>query len=273
MASRLGSVATSSAASRSSHSLVTPTVLALSEASVPQCDAHLFDYLNIEMSQALLDSAAHAQAKLDARRALIEREFIDNFDLDLNAGGEGEPGAAVALDRQTAERSKAQAHDEALRTRLEGIGFKVGWALAERLAKERGPIAKQTQQPASLTTPQAAPPTLPLPLEPLEVVKFVCKDVWTTLYDKQIDNLRTNHRGVFVLQDNAFRPLLRLAVSNPGNPALREEGIRKGRQMLAMAAGTIRGGLGLLGISSVITVEYAGGAQCTFTIKTTAKAG
>ena len=28
----------------------------------------------------------------------------------------------------------------------------------------------------------------------LERVKFVCKELWTVVWDKQIDNLRTNHR-------------------------------------------------------------------------------
>lgn len=36
-------------------------------------------------------------------------------------------------------------------------------------------------------------------------MKFICTDFWTCIYKKQIDNLRTNHQGVYVLQDNAFR--------------------------------------------------------------------
>jgi hypothetical protein len=34
----------------------------------------------------------------------------------------------------------------------------------------------------------------PLFAETLDVIKFVCKDVWIALWDKQVDNLRTNHR-------------------------------------------------------------------------------
>ena len=45
----------------------------------------------------------------------------------------------------------------------------------------------------------------------LEAVKFICKDIWIALYDKQIDNLRTNHRGVYVLLDNSFKPLSRVS--------------------------------------------------------------
>ena len=28
----------------------------------------------------------------------------------------------------------------------------------------------------------------------LDVIKFVCKDFWTALFKKQVDNLKTNHR-------------------------------------------------------------------------------
>lgn len=48
----------------------------------------------------------------------------------------------------------------------------------------------------------------------LEVVKFVCKDLWIALYDKQIDNLRTNHRGAYVLLDNSFKPLSRVSAGS-----------------------------------------------------------
>ncbi|CAG8578947.1 5451_t:CDS:2 [Acaulospora colombiana] len=75
--------------------------------------------------------------------------------------------------------------EEALKCRLENIGVHVGSALVER------------DRPRFIDT--------------LETIKFLCKDVWTAVWDKQVDNLRTNHRGVYVLQDNAFRPLLRIS--------------------------------------------------------------
>jgi hypothetical protein len=28
----------------------------------------------------------------------------------------------------------------------------------------------------------------------LDVIKFLCKDLWTILFKKQVDNLKTNHR-------------------------------------------------------------------------------
>ena len=45
----------------------------------------------------------------------------------------------------------------------------------------------------------------------LDIMKYICKDLWVTVYKKQIDNLRTNHQGVYVLHDNRFRFLARMA--------------------------------------------------------------
>ncbi|CCU99559.1 unnamed protein product [Malassezia sympodialis ATCC 42132] len=51
----------------------------------------------------------------------------------------------------------------------------------------------------------------------LERVKFVCKDLWSAVWDKQIDNLRTNHRGVFVLQDHSLKTLAAVRSADKGN--------------------------------------------------------
>ncbi|WFD41441.1 hypothetical protein MPSI1_000068 [Malassezia psittaci] len=74
---------------------------------------------------------------------------------------------------------------ELAQNRMESVGMHVGACLVEQLVPNR------------LRTTQT-----------LDNVKFVCKELWMALWDKQIDNLRTNHRGMFVLQDVAFRPLL-----------------------------------------------------------------
>lgn len=40
---------------------------------------------------------------------------------------------------------------------------------------------------------------------PLEAMKFICRDVWKNIFGKQMDNLRTNHVGTFVLID--YKPV------------------------------------------------------------------
>lgn len=80
----------------------------------------------------------------------------------------------------------------------------------------------------------------------LDVIKFLCKDLWTLVFRKQIDNLKTNHRvrtvpprslslrrrwgsrlayadrrdkGVYVLTDNLFQPFRRMS-TEAGGPAV-----------------------------------------------------
>jgi trafficking protein particle complex subunit 6 len=55
--------------------------------------------------------------------------------------------------------------------RLETLGYRVGQGLVERFSRDR-PRFNDT----------------------LDVIKFLCKDLWTLLFRKQVDNLKTNHR-------------------------------------------------------------------------------
>lgn len=47
--------------------------------------------------------------------------------------------------------------------------------------------------------------------EELDTLKFLCTDFWSAIYKKQVDNLRTNHQGVYVLLDNEFRFLSKIS--------------------------------------------------------------
>ncbi|XP_058856334.1 trafficking protein particle complex subunit 6B isoform X3 [Acipenser ruthenus] len=73
-------------------------------------------------------------------------------------------------------------------TRLENMGFRVGQGLIERFTKDTARFKDE-----------------------LDVMKFICKDFWTSVFKKQIDNLRTNHQGIYVLQDNKFRLLAQMS--------------------------------------------------------------
>ncbi|XP_076803350.1 trafficking protein particle complex subunit 6b-like isoform X2 [Clavelina lepadiformis] len=81
-------------------------------------------------------------------------------------------------------------------SQLEAHGFRVGQSLAEQLTKD---------------TPRFK--------DDLEIMKFICRDFWNAVYQKQVDNLRTNH------------------------------------QFLAVPCGFVRGALANLGINSVVTAE------------------
>jgi trafficking protein particle complex subunit 6 len=55
--------------------------------------------------------------------------------------------------------------------RLETLGYRVGQGLVERFSRDRPRFS-----------------------DTLDVIKFLCKDLWTLLFRKQVDNLKTNHR-------------------------------------------------------------------------------
>ncbi|XP_058900951.2 trafficking protein particle complex subunit 6A isoform X1 [Kogia breviceps] len=120
---------------------------------------------------------------------------------------------------------------------LEGMGFRVGQALGERLPRE----------------------TLAF-REELDVLKFLCKDVWAAVFHKQMDSLRTNHQGTYVLQDNSFPLLIRMA---SGLQYLEEA-----PKFLAFTCGLLRGTLSTLGLKSLVTASVAalpassGGVTC-----------
>ena len=84
-----------------------------------------------------------------------------------------------------ARRSATRTHRE---KDLDTVGFQVGQKLAERYSKDKGVFEND-----------------------LAVITFLCKDFWTEVYGKQMDKLRTNHKGVFELQDHRFRSVLRIS--------------------------------------------------------------
>ncbi|KAE8584983.1 hypothetical protein XENTR_v10021184 [Xenopus tropicalis] len=118
---------------------------------------------------------------------------------------------------------------------LEGMGFRVGQGLIERLTKD-SPSFK----------------------DDLEVVKFVCKDFWTILFKKQIDNLRTNHQGTYVLQDNRFMLLTQLSSS--------KQYLEEAPKFLPYTCGLIKGALSNLGISCTVSAEVVVMPACKFQV-------
>ncbi|KAA8536931.1 hypothetical protein F0562_029409 [Nyssa sinensis] len=132
--------------------------------------------------------------------------------------------------------------------RIEAIGYQVGHQLSERYTMERPRFSDH-----------------------LEAIKFICKDFWSELFKKQIDNLKTNHRGTFVLQDNRFRWLARMSVdpssensSSPQDPSTMAE--NKAAQAVGMhlyfPCGIIRGALSNLGIPCAVSADISNLPAC-----------
>ncbi|KAL0587701.1 hypothetical protein ABG067_002720 [Albugo candida] len=134
------------------------------------------------------------------------------------------------------EQSRAMRED--FLKKLEGLGFDVGYRFAERYAKDR-----------------------PRMTMPLDVIKFICKEFWISVFKKQIDKLQTNHRGVFVLQDFSFRWLSSFSAST--DESTREMAL----VYLVFPCGFIRGALTNLGITAIVNADVTSLPGCLFNIK------
>ncbi|XRB22647.1 trafficking protein particle complex subunit 6 [Pseudoscourfieldia marina] len=119
---------------------------------------------------------------------------------------------------------------------LQAIGYRVGYALVERCSRGK-----------------------PRPTDKLDAVKFVCKDFWSVAFGKNVDHLRTNHRGVFVLQDTSFRNL-RHVPQHANNDVANER--------LQIPTGMLQGALAALGVPPTsVEVECNSPPDVTFTVK------
>lgn len=127
----------------------------------------------------------------------------------------------------------------AKRRRLEALGQDVGGRLVERYALDRDRLDHD-----------------------LDMVKFICKDFWEHTFKKQIDVLRTNHRGLYVLTDNNFRWLRSVSVDgeHPGSP----------EDYAVFPCGLICGALTRLGVQCRVTAELiplATTYKCSFNVQ------
>lgn len=121
--------------------------------------------------------------------------------------------------------------------RLEWMGFSVGYRVIERLTKDWGRFKDE-----------------------LDMIKFICMDFWASLYHKQIDNLRTNHHGVYVLQDNNFRLLEKVGANGS------KQYLRECPHLVAFTCGLLRGSLANLGIISTVHAEISALPSCKFNV-------
>lgn len=90
--------------------------------------------------------------------------------------------------------------NQQINVKLEMLGYKLGIKLNELLLyKLNDQLIKNEENLISV----------------LDIMKFICKDFWKLLFKKQINNLRTNHRGTFVLVDSNFRLIEHLHMNHP----------------------------------------------------------
>jgi hypothetical protein len=127
--------------------------------------------------------------------------------------------------------------------------------------------------------------------EELDMLKFLCTDFWSSIYKRQVDNLRTNHQGVYVLMDNDFRFLNKLSASSQYVEYAPQVSIRfyfrnynssffprillwnwlcinyDLLQYVTFTCGLIRGALANLGTTCIVTAEVHAMPACKFHIE------
>jgi trafficking protein particle complex subunit 6 len=171
--------------------------------------------------------------------------------------------AAVALHKVDEEESLTVAAEMAA-AKLERMGAAVGYRITERLAETKTWNATTTNSTTGTTATTNDQAAALVAAQQLEAVKFLCKDVWIEIFNKQIDKLQTNHRGVFVLKDLNLSWLTRFPV---GSETSRVSALR----LLAFPCGVVRGALANLGIPAVVSCEFLADGQnmaaCSFNIK------
>ena len=127
----------------------------------------------------------------------------------------------------------------AKRKRIEALAIDIGTRLVESVALDRDRLD-----------------------HPLDMVKFICKDFWEHIFKKQIDVLRTNHRGLYVLTDNNFRWLSSVSQSpdHPGSP----------EDYVLFPCGLVCGALTRLGLKCRVTAEIVPletAYKCSFNVQ------
>lgn len=124
-----------------------------------------FDLLLIELVPLAERMAREYEASLD-RPSLVNRSSSRNANANV-ASTTGGAGTAIAGDGQP----ETELFKETMYYRLETLGYRVGLGLSERFSRDRPRFTDQ-----------------------LDVIKFLCKNLWLVVFKKQIDNLKTNHR-------------------------------------------------------------------------------
>ena len=188
------------------------------------------------------------------QRAVSEQilEFL-LAEISLYAGKSCQsPPATTSVDEEESMTVAA----EMAAAKLERMGAAVGYRLTERLAEHKTWNTTLSNQQQDIAAAVAA--------QQLEAVKFLCKELWMEVFNKQIDKLQTNHRGVFVLKDLELKWLTRFPV---GSEKSRVMAIR----FLAFPCGVLRGALANLGIPAVVSCDFLADGQniaaCSFNIK------
>ncbi|KAG6502247.1 hypothetical protein ZIOFF_042136 [Zingiber officinale] len=154
--------------------------------------------------------------------------------------------------------------------RIEAIGFQVGRQLIERFPLNLSIVWADRvrfsgQEPSFLVDNcECRRYTIEHPRfsDHLEAIKYA--KIWLELFKKQIDNLKTNHRGTFVLRDNKFCwfTLVSIDPSSEDDEASQGSSSEAANMLLHFPCGIIRGALSNVGISCAVSADASNLPSC-----------
>ncbi|ODV82273.1 transport protein particle 33 kDa subunit [Suhomyces tanzawaensis NRRL Y-17324] len=207
-------------------------------------------YVNAASLQFLLQElvptsirVSHKLADTNTLLSLADKDETSTIDKPLSSIPNDLPGTVNVLDLAALDQDDVS-------LRVEAYGYTLGLKLAELLLYKNTRFAG-TGGPGSKI------------VDILDIMKFVCRDVWKCLYNKQMDNLRTNHRGTFVLVDNNYK-----LISSLSSPKGIHDTVSKAKVHLWFPCGIIRGILKSFGVDGNVTAEITQFPVVTFNIYT-----
>ena len=166
---------------------------ALSDSSEePQISVSIFDILLIELVPLAERLARAYEESLDS----VEDRPHMRKDPRKTSSGTASAHGTSNPPRGSDQEQESEVFRESVYFRLESLGFRVGQGLSERFSRDR-----------------------PHFTDHLDVIKFLCKDMWMMIFKKQIDNLKTNHRVRFL-----FFSLVRSGSGSTCEPVLTTSG-------------------------------------------------
>jgi len=168
------------------------------------------------------------------------QNFVDNSNQVLPPKEISESAYEYLLGEILALNYPVKSNDEpaAVIQRLDLLGYDVGYRLIEKVAANNKFIGS----------------------EPLDLIKFICKEFWEEVFRKKVDKLQTNHRGVFVLSDLKFKWLERYTSDDIVSK-------QAAARMLHFPCGILRGALANLGVFTIINADFNTLPACTFNIR------
>jgi hypothetical protein len=143
--------------------------------------------------------------------------------------------------------SESRGHLKRAYSKIESLGYTVGWRYSER----------------ALVSSSSSSSILG---DGLEIIKWLCKELWQAMFKKQIDKLQTNYKGVYVLHDYTFRWTQRFypvhANDTPSSPSFLESI----KLYVSFPCGVIRGALANLGLNATVKADLTKLPTVLFTL-------